>query len=155
DCRKAGLDDPGMAGELILVVDDDPDIVEILRCLLHDAGYEVLTADDGTALLLAHERRPRVILLDLLLPGVDGMEVSRRLQADPATPPLPTIPSPPAPQWLAAVPAHARLTKPFTLGHVLAKVAYWVRASSGRRLHWREAGGRSYAFDRTTRRVVA
>src|SRR5919199_3984408 len=75
--RKADRDDPGMAGELILVVDDDPDIVEVLRCTLHDAGYEVATANDGAALPLARARQPRVILLDLLMPGIDGVEVSR------------------------------------------------------------------------------
>jgi CheY-like chemotaxis protein len=78
-----------MAGELILVVDDDPDIAEVLCCLLHDAGYEVLTAEVGAALPLAPERQPHVILLDLLMPGMDGVEMSRRLQADPTTAPIP------------------------------------------------------------------
>jgi CheY-like chemotaxis protein len=143
-----------MAGELILVVDDDPDIVEVLRCLLHDAGYEVVTADDGAALPLARERQPRVILLDILMPGMDGVEMSRCLRADPATAHIPIIALSATPQWLPALPVNDRLTKPFKLGHLLAKVRYWVRASSGRRLHWRDAGERSYAFDRTTGRVV-
>jgi two-component system alkaline phosphatase synthesis response regulator PhoP len=90
-----------MAGELILVVDDDPDIVEMLHCLLHDAGYEVATADDGAALPLAHERQPRVILLDILMPGMDGVEVSRRLRADPATAPIPIIAMSATRQWLS------------------------------------------------------
>ena len=144
-----------MAGELILVVDDDPDIVEVLRCLLHDAGYEVATADDGAALPLAHERQPHLILLDILMPGMDGVEVSRRLRADPATAPIPIIAMSATPRWLPAVPVDDRLTKPFKLVQVLAKVAYWVRAASGRRIYWRDLGGRSYAFDRTTGRVVA
>ena len=144
-----------MAGELILVVDDDPDIVEVLRCLLQDAGYEVASADDGMALPLAHERQPRLILLDLLMPGMDGVEVSRRLRDDPATAQIPIIAMSATPQWLPTVPVNDRLTKPFKLAQVLAKVTYWVRASSGRRIHWRDAGERSYAFDRTTRRVVA
>src|SRR2546423_11109254 len=83
--------DRGMAGELILVVEDDPDIVEVLRCALHDAGYAVATADHRAALPLAHERQPRLILLDILMPGMEGMEVSRLLQADPATAPIPII----------------------------------------------------------------
>jgi CheY-like chemotaxis protein len=144
-----------MAGELILVVDDDPDIVEVLRCLLHDAGYEVATADDGAALPLAHERQPHLILLDILMPSMDGVEMSRRLRADPATAHIPIIAMSATPQWLPALPVNDRLTKPFKLGHLLAKVRYWVRASSGRRLHWRDAGPRSYAFDRITGRVVA
>jgi CheY-like chemotaxis protein len=144
-----------MSGELILIVDDDPDIVEVLRCLLHDAGYEVATADDGAALPLAHERRPHLILLDILMPGIDGVEVSRRLRADPTTAQIPIIAMSATPQWLPALPVNDRLTKPFRLEHLLAKVRYWVRASSGRRIHWRDAGERSYAFDRTTGRVVA
>jgi CheY-like chemotaxis protein len=153
--REAELDDPGMAGELILVVDDDPDIAAVLRCLLHDAGYEVATADDGTALPLAHERQPHLILLDILLPSMAGVEMSRRLRADPATAQIPIIALSATPQWLPALPVNDRLTKPFKLGHLLAKVRYWVRTSSGQRLHWRDAGQRSYAFDRTTGRVVA
>jgi CheY-like chemotaxis protein len=144
-----------MAGEQILVVDDDPGIVELLCCLLHDAGYEVATADDGAALPLAHERQPRVILLDILMPGMDGGEVSRRLRADPTTAHIPIIALSATPQWLPDLPVNDRLSKPFKLGLLLAKVGYWVRASSGRRIRWRDAGGRSYAFDRTTGRVVA
>ena len=146
---------PGMSGELILVVDNDPNIVEMLRCLLHDAGYEVATADAGAALALARERQPHLILLDILLPSMAGVEMSRRLRADPATAQIPIIALSATPQWLPALPVNDRLTKPFKLGQLLAKVRYWVRASSGRRLHWRDAGQRSYAFDRTTGRVVA
>jgi CheY-like chemotaxis protein len=153
--RQADLDDPGMARELILVVEDDPDIVEVLRCLLHDAGYEVTTADGDTALSLAQERQPHLILLDILIPGMDGVEVSQRLRADPATAHIPIIALSATPQWLPALPVNDRLSKPFTLGQVLAMVRYWVRTSSGRRIHWRDVGERSYAFDRSTRRVVA
>jgi CheY-like chemotaxis protein len=144
-----------MTAELILVVDDDPGIVEVLRCALHDAGYEVATASDGAALPLAHARQPRVILLDLLMPDMDGAEVSRRLRADPTTAHIPIIAMSATPQWLPALPVNDRLSKPFTLGQVLAMVRYWVRTSSGRRIHWRDVGERSYAFDRSTRRVVA
>jgi CheY-like chemotaxis protein len=144
-----------MAGELILVVDDDPDIVELLRCVLHDVGYDVLIADGDAALPLAQERQPHLILLDILMPGMDGVEVSQHLQADPATAHIPIIALSATPQWLRALPVNDRLIKPFKLGHLLAKVRYWVRASSGRRLRWCDLRGRSYAFDRNTRRVVA
>jgi DNA-binding response OmpR family regulator len=144
-----------MARELILVVDDDPDIVEMLRCLLHDAGYEVATADADAALCLVHERHPHLILLDILPLGTAGVEVIGRLRDAPATAQIPIIALSATPQLLPALPVNDRLTKPFRLGHLLAKVRYWVRASSGRRLRWRDVGGRSYAFDRTTGRVVA
>jgi CheY-like chemotaxis protein len=144
-----------MARELILVVEDDPDIVEVLRCLLHDAGYQVATTDAEAAPSQAQGRRPHLILLDILMPGMDGVEVIQRLQADPATAHIPIIAMSATPQWLPALPVNDRLTKPFKLGPLLAKVRYWVGASSGRRLRWRDLGGRSYAFDRTTGRVVA
>ena len=104
---------------------------------------------------VARERQPRVILLDILMSGTDGVEVSQCLRADPATAHIPIIAMSATPQWLPALPVNDRLTKPFKLGHLLAKVRYWVRASSGRRIHWRDAGERSYAFDRTSGRVVA
>jgi CheY-like chemotaxis protein len=144
-----------MAGELILVMDDDPDIVELLRCVLSDAGYEVAIADGDAALALAQQRQPHLILIDLPLPDADEVEVIQRLQADPTTAHIPIIALSAPPQRLPALPGNDRLTKPFKLGHLLAKVRYWVRASSGRRIHWRNLGGRSYAFDRTTGRVVA
>jgi CheY-like chemotaxis protein len=153
--RKADLDDPGMARERILVVDDDPDIVEVLRCVLQDAGYAVAIADADAALSLAQERQPHLILLDILMPSMDGVEVIQHLRAGPATARIPIIALSATPQWLPTLPVDDRLTKPFTLGHLLAKVRYWVRASSGQRIHWRDLGGRSYAFDRTTGRVVA
>jgi CheY-like chemotaxis protein len=144
-----------MAGDLILVVDDDPAIVEVLHCLLHDAGYVVATADDGAALSLARALQPRVILLDILMPSMDGVEISRRLRADQATAHIPIIALSATPQWLPALPVNDRLTKPFRLRRLLANVRYWVRHSAGRRIHWRDAGERSYAVDRTTGRVVA
>ena len=144
-----------MAEELILVVDDDPDIVELLRCVLHDAGYAVAIADGDAALSLARDRHPHLILLDILMPRMDGVQISWRLRADPATAHIPIIALSATPQWLPALPVNDRLPKPFKLGHLLAKVRYWVRASSGRRIHWRDARERSYAFDRTTGRVVA
>jgi DNA-binding response OmpR family regulator len=69
--------------ELILVVDDDPKIVALLRAYLLRAGYDVATAGDGReALRLARERRPRLIVLDLMLPEVDGMDVTRQVRRE-------------------------------------------------------------------------
>src|SRR5689334_12682223 len=67
----------------ILVVDDEPDLVELVRHHLQREHYEVITASDGeTALFEARRRVPDLVILDLMLPGIDGLEVCRRLRSD-------------------------------------------------------------------------
>jgi two-component system phosphate regulon response regulator PhoB len=76
----------------ILVVDDEPDAVELIDFNLKAAGFEVLTAEDGqTALNKARAAQPNLILLDLMLPKVDGLEVCKRLRQDPNTSAIPII----------------------------------------------------------------
>ena len=70
-----------MAGKTVLVVDDDVKAVELVRLYLDRDGYQVLTAYDGVeALRLARESRPDIIVLDLMLPDIDGLEVCRTLR---------------------------------------------------------------------------
>jgi two-component system alkaline phosphatase synthesis response regulator PhoP len=70
-----------MASKKILVVDDDVKTVELVKLYLNRDGYRVLTAYDGTeALRLARESHPDLIVLDLMLPGMDGFEVCRTLR---------------------------------------------------------------------------
>jgi DNA-binding response OmpR family regulator len=67
----------------ILLVDDDPDIVDTLRFALEHDGFEVEVARDGTsALQAARLRPPEVVVLDVMLPGMNGYEVSRALKSD-------------------------------------------------------------------------
>jgi two-component system response regulator ResD len=71
----------------VLVVDDEPTIVEVVSRYLERAGYETLGAADGPeALRLAEEGDPDLIVLDLMLPGIDGLEVMRRLHERPRAP---------------------------------------------------------------------
>ena len=71
----------------ILVVDDEPAIVRLVRDYLEHAGYEVLTAADGTtALATIRRRHPDLIVLDLGLPGTDGLDVTRAVRRDSTTP---------------------------------------------------------------------
>ncbi|SFG43632.1 two-component system, OmpR family, alkaline phosphatase synthesis response regulator PhoP [Sporolactobacillus nakayamae] len=67
----------------IMVVDDEPSIVTLLSFNLKKAGYDVLTAANGTdALKLARDSRPDLIVLDLMLPGMDGMDVCKQLRQE-------------------------------------------------------------------------
>ena len=69
--------------EKVLVVDDEPSIVTLLRFNLEKAGYIVITADDGkTGLKMAMEESPDLIVLDLMLPGMDGMDVCKTLRQE-------------------------------------------------------------------------
>lgn len=71
----------------ILVVDDEPSINEVVSLYLRRAGYQVLVARDGQAALEALERQPPdLVVLDLMLPKVDGLEITRRLRAESDTP---------------------------------------------------------------------
>jgi len=76
----------------ILVVDDDRQIVRLLRSYLEQAGYNVLTAYDGAAALQSIRRdRPDLAILDLMLPDHDGWEITRTARADPDTKDVPVI----------------------------------------------------------------
>src|SRR5262249_7480782 len=76
----------------ILVVEDEPDILEVLQYNLEREGYRVIACRDGEQ-GLSHIRtdEPDLVLLDLMLPGLDGIEVCRRVKADPATRAVPVI----------------------------------------------------------------
>lgn len=75
-----------MPNDPILIVDDNPVNLKLARVVLSSEGYEVRTAGDAaTAFAMLSRFRPRLILMDLQLPGIDGLEATRRLKADPGT----------------------------------------------------------------------
>jgi DNA-binding response OmpR family regulator len=81
-----------MPAGTVLVVDDDPVIVNLLQVNFEIEGYEVLTATAGeSGLAQARSGNPDVIVLDVMMPGIDGIEVARRLRADDATSRIPII----------------------------------------------------------------
>jgi diguanylate cyclase (GGDEF)-like protein len=78
--------------DLILVVDDDPDIARFVQVNLTLQGFDVVVAHDGEqALAVINERHPDLALVDLMMPKVDGLELTRRLRANPLTASMPII----------------------------------------------------------------
>lgn len=76
----------------VLVVDDDPQVLRLLRVNFELEGYEVMSATNGEeALELVRGDSPDVVVCDVMMPGIDGLEVVRRLRADPATVTLPLV----------------------------------------------------------------
>jgi two-component system phosphate regulon response regulator PhoB len=81
-----------MAREKVLIIEDEPDIAEVLQYNLEKEGFDVETARRGDAGLEAVRKEdPDLILLDLMLPGVDGLELTRMLKRDAATSRLPIV----------------------------------------------------------------
>ena len=84
--------EPKTEKERILVVEDEEDIAELIQYNLQREGYRTLHAPSGeTALKLAQREKPDLVLLDLMLPGLDGLEVCRRLKAEPQTSRIPIV----------------------------------------------------------------
>jgi len=114
---------------LALIADDDADILMLISLTLERDGYEVVTAKNGLAALQsASDRVPHLVVLDLMMPGIDGCEVTRRLRAHEATRDVPIMivtafaEESQAAKALAAG-ADAYLRKPFAPRDLLAKTA--------------------------------
>ncbi len=88
----AGVNQQNSPLAVILIVDDTPDNLLVLFSYLEEKGFKVLLAEDGeTALQIAQSRTPDLILLDVLMPNIDGFETCRRLKAKPSTRDIPVI----------------------------------------------------------------
>lgn len=120
-----------MAKGSVLVVDDDPTIVHVLADALELDGYHVVVAANDRAVQMAHDLHPDLVLLDLMMPGIDGVEISRRLRGDPATACIPIIIMSARYDLgsaLAKAPVDSALPKPFELDDLYAIVEQWVHA---------------------------
>ena len=116
----------------VLIVDDDKDILEVVADALTDQGYHVVSALSSAAIPAALAERPDVILLDLMMPDMNGVEVSQRLRANPRTADIPII-AMSAQERLHRLRRHVQaddvLAKPFDLAHLYETVARWARRS--------------------------
>ena len=113
----------------ILVVDDEPDILEFLQIIFEDAGFLVVTTDKGEYLeKLNHGALPDLVLLDMLLSGKDGREIVRHLKSQEKTKHIPVImfsAHPSARQTALAAGADDFLEKPFDIDTLLNKITHF------------------------------
>lgn len=107
----------------ILVVDDDPDILMLVRIKLESCGHEVLTAPDGEAgLAAARAHQPDVVLADWTMPRLTGIEMLHAMRADPATAPLPFVLLTARAQVVDEAGIDGFIAKPFALADLVAGV---------------------------------
>lgn len=116
-------------GETILVVDDEPAMVAMIQDALEDAGYRVLTAYDGERVLEMLNRESDLILLDIMMPGLDGLEVCRWIRDTVSCPILFLSARREVEDRIAglAVGGDDYITKPFSLEELVARVAAHLR----------------------------
>ena len=133
--QTAPTPEPIASGALVLIVDDLPDNLSLLHDALDEAGYTVLVATDGpSAIARARQARPDVVLLDAMMPGMDGFEVARRLKADAETAAIPIVFMTALTETEHVVAAFAAggvdyVTKPIRPREVLARIAAHTRSA--------------------------
>jgi DNA-binding response OmpR family regulator len=116
-------------GQRILIVDDESAVADLIEAVLVDEGYTVAIARDGIqGILLARDWKPDLVLMDVMLPGVDGTTAIRRLKSDPATADLPIVAMSAGRtirrQSNELSDADAALAKPFDIEALLAQIEF-------------------------------
>lgn len=139
--------------DLVLIVDDVPDNLAVLHDALDESGYTVLIATSGEqALQRAAQARPDIVLLDAMMPGIDGFEVARRLKADAATAHIPIVfmtGLTDTEHLVAALEAGGvdYVTKPIKPKEVLARMNVHLQGARAARQAARQAGQARNALD--------
>jgi len=125
-----------MSGETILVVDDEPKIVRTAKAYLENAGFAVVTAGDGQmALTVYRHEKPALVILDLGLPGLDGLDVARTLRRESDVPIIMLTARVDETDKLIGLELGADdyITKPFSPRELVARVRAVLRRSGGER----------------------
>jgi CheY-like chemotaxis protein len=115
----------------ILVVDDEPTICDFIQVFLEDEGYTVDVARNGAqALQQIHDHRPDLVLMDIMMPGLDGREVVRQLQEHPVYSAIPVILMSAAVRWDQAIDGPIQfVSKPFDLDQLLTMISQTLGSS--------------------------
>jgi DNA-binding response OmpR family regulator len=116
-------------GQRVLIVDDEAAVADLIEAVLVQEGYTVAIARDGVqGILLARDWKPDLVLMDIMLPGLDGTTAIRRLKSDPATADLPIVAMSAGRtirrQSNELADADAALAKPFDIDALLAQVEF-------------------------------
>jgi two-component system OmpR family response regulator len=131
----AAANEPAPAEARLLVVDDEPNIVELLSASLRFAGFEVVTATNGQqALTLAGSYQPDLIVLDVMMPGIDGFEVVRRMRESEQRIPVLFLTARDATEDKIgglSLGADDYITKPFSLEELIARIRAVLRRAQG------------------------
>jgi DNA-binding response OmpR family regulator len=123
----------------ILIVDDEPDLTETLTVMLVNRGFVVLIASDGNdGLIKAKDEQPDIIILDLMMPKMDGFEMIKRLKSDEATNAIPVIILTARSDTEARFKTHrykadAYMVKPFHLPNLITKINELLSPKVGHR----------------------
>jgi DNA-binding response OmpR family regulator len=146
-----------MMSKTILVVDDEPEIVRFVRAYLEDAGYRVVIAGDGQeALFVARHEKPDLVILDLMMPGMDGWDFIRRYREERDTPIVVlTARVEESDQVLGLeLGADDYVTKPFSPRALVARVRAVLRRAQGEPTPAAVLRGGDVVLDRETRTVT-
>jgi len=110
------------AGTTVLIVDDSKTVRRVMSSMLHQSGYRTLEAEDGArGIELAHNHKPNLIFMDVMMPGMDGFQATRKLQTDVDTQDIPVIIISGNQQatiqtWVRRIGASGFMAKPFQRG---------------------------------------
>lgn len=122
-------------GTVVLIVDDSPTIVAMLRKFLQQNGYQTLEAGDAeTGIEIARKERPHLIFLDIVLPGMNGFAALRTLRKDPLTQPIPVVMISGNEQateqfYAQRIGADDFMKKPFSRSEVFARIEHLLDAN--------------------------
>ena len=150
-----------MAKENILVVDDEEDVLELVRYNLNKNGYSVLTAASGEdAVVKARAKLPDLVILDLMLPGIDGLEVCKKLKGDSKTERIPIVMLTAKGEEADVITglelgADDYVTKPFSPKVLLARVKRILHRAAAKDLHRAAVKVHELTIDPGRREVLA